>query len=41
MLCLTSLYDLLSQEPRTWYMGLVILHDVNSFTCVLGEFCRS
>jgi len=22
-------------------MGLVILHDVDSFTCVLGEFCWS
>jgi len=41
MLCLTGLSDSLFQEHRMWYIGLVILHDVDSFTCVLGEFCRS
>jgi len=41
MLFLTGLSDSLSQDRRTCYMDLVILHDVDSFTCVLGEFCRS
>jgi len=41
MLCLTGLSDSLSREHRTRYMGLVILHDVDSLTCVLGKFCRS
>jgi len=33
--------DTLSLERRMWYMGLVILHDVDRFTYVLGEFCKS
>jgi len=41
MLGLTGLSDSISQKRRTWYMGLVILHDVDSFVCAFGEFCRS
>jgi len=35
MLCLTGLSDSLSREHRMWHVGQVILHDVDTFTCVL------
>jgi len=38
MLCLTELSDSISPERRTWYMGLVVLHDVDSFTLCLVNF---
>jgi len=38
MLCLTGLSDSLYQECRTWYVRLVILHDVDSFHLCLVNF---